>query len=243
MHTHFHFRVYARYCIVFIGLLVAGCSKNEQAIEQWSFTSLELKAITLDVLRLQVVTDETTLTDSLITPGSKTLPVQYYNPSHRFLVTDLYSNMLLLDTVIDYKPGPNNSITFFQPVNGGKLVWVGPPVNEPLPPAGSIKISIVYAHAKLPDEVKVVVENSKNGGTDYIPTDSFQLKKGAFSPYFIGGNIRKPKLSFYKTTGNKEKVATANSFSFANSDYSIFLFNEDQGVSNGVYELLESKLY
>ena len=49
---------------VLLMFAMAACSKNEKAIEQSTFTSLQLKAITADVLMLQVKADENVLTDS-----------------------------------------------------------------------------------------------------------------------------------------------------------------------------------
>ena len=233
-----------------LALAMAGCSKNEQAIEQWSFTSLQLKAITVDALMLRVVADETLLTDSLFTPGNKAIDVQYFNPTHRFQVTDLYSKTLLLDTVIDYKPGAVNAITFFQSLSGGKLVRIGPPANEPLPLAGQVKISIVYSNVELPNQVKVYVEDSKDGTINYAATDSFLLKKGELSPYFIGkviGGTRKPQLKFYTTEAIPKLVAKVQSSAFNNTntnDFSIYSFNSIESVDqDGSLYLKREKLY
>jgi hypothetical protein len=232
-----------------LALMIAGCSKNEQAIEQWSFTSLQLKAITVDALMLRVMANETLLTDSLYTPGNKAIDVQYFNPIHRFLVTDLYSKTLLLDTVVEYKAGAVNSITFFQSLSGGKLVRIGPPANEPLPPAGKIKISIVYGNEELPDQVKVIVEDSELGNTTYAATDSFLLKKGAFSPYFIGKQVngRKPQLKFYTTDARRKLVAKVQPSAFNNTntdDFSIYSFNSIESIDqDGSFYLKREKLY
>ena len=103
---------------VFLVFAMAACSKNEKAIEQPTFTSLQLKAITADALMLQVKADENVLTDSFYAPGNKAVPVTYINPTKRFRVTDLYSKTLLLDTLVNYKPGGVNALTFFQAVSG-----------------------------------------------------------------------------------------------------------------------------
>jgi hypothetical protein len=229
-------------------LIVGGCSKNEKAIEQSSYTSLQLRAITVDALMLQVMANETVLTDSFYTPGNKAVQVTYLNPTHRFRATDLFSKTLLLDTLIDYKPGAVNAITFFQSVSGGKLVRIGPPANEPLPPAGKIKISVVYGIPDMPDLTKVVVEDSDNGTSAYSATDSFQLKKGEFSPYFIGnlkGN-RKPQLKFYTADARRKLVAQVqpSAFNSTNADFSIYSFNSiDATDRDGVFALGREKLY
>jgi hypothetical protein len=234
--------------VVLLALTIAGCSKNEQAIEQWSFTSLQLKALTVDALMLSVTANETLLTDSLYTPGDKAIQVQYLNPTHRFKVTDLYSKTLLLDTMVEYKPGAVNSITFFQSLSGGKLVRIGPPASEPLPPAGKIKISIVFGNQELPDLAKVVVEDSETGNSTYTATDSFVLKKGDFSPYFIGKMVsnRKPQLKIYTNDARRKLIAQVqpSSFNNTNADFSIYSFNSIESTDrDGVYVLKREKLY
>lgn len=231
-----------------LALTIAGCSKNEQAIEQWNFTSLQLKALTVDPLMLRVTANDILLTDSLYTPGDKAVQVQYYNPTHRFKVTDLYSKTLLLDTVVDYKSGAVNAITFFQALSGGKLVRIGPPANEPLPPSGQIKISIVYGIQELPDQTKVVVEDSEDGTSNYKATDSFVLKKGEFSPYFIGKMLkdRKPQLKFYTTDANRKLIAQVqpSSFNNTNVDFTIYSFRSIESTDrDGMYFLKREKLY
>lgn len=215
------------YAALFI-VTMAGCAKNEQAIEQPNFTNVELKAITVDSLMLKVEADENLLTNSMLTPGNKTVPVKYLNPAHRFRVTDMYSNTPMLDTVIDYKPGIINSITFFQQGTGGKLVWVGPPVNEPLAPAGKMKISVVYARPHLPNELKLVIENSKSGSlnTDYEPTDSFLLKKGEFSRYFTAWQNKKPHIKVFTADALRQPVTVVDAaeFTLSNPDFSIYYF-------------------
>ncbi|WP_207513516.1 hypothetical protein [Longitalea luteola] len=226
---------------IIFALLITGCSKNERAIEETRYTTLELKAITVDPLLLQFTVDETQLNDLLATPNaSTTFPVKYLHPTHRFRVMDQYSNTLMADTMIDYKAGEKNTITFFQPVAGGKLVLVGPPVNEPLPPAEKKKISIVYSLPAVPDKVKVVVDNSLSGtsGSDYIPSDSFSLKRGEFSPYFWSWNNRKPKLRIYDTNDNLILEVNNSQFAEAIADFSIFSFS---GISAGSVSL--TKLY
>jgi hypothetical protein len=209
---------------------MAGCAKNEQAIEQPSFTNVELKAITVDSLLLKVEADEILLTNSMYTPGNKTVPVKYFTPTHRFRVTDMYSNSPVLDTPIAYKPGINNSITFFQPAAGAKLVWIGPPVNEPLPPNGKIKISVVYTLANLPDRLKLVVRNSKSDAlnNDFVAVDSFSLKKGDFSKYFTGGINKKAYIDVFTDDGLRQPVTTVDpaEFTQANPDYSIYSFGK-----------------
>lgn len=212
-------------------LIIPGCSKNERAIEQPLFTNLELKAITVDPLLLHVTANETLLTDSLVTPdGVINVPVKYINPRHRFRVTDQFSNTMLADTSIAYQPGEKNTITFFQTAAGGKLVWVGPPVNEPAPPAGKKKISIVYALPEpvMPDEVKVIVSSPRDDNANvYLPADSFVLKRGNFSPYFLSLAKNKAKLTLLKNIPARDTVANIDRTQFAQAiaDFSIFYIN------------------
>lgn len=230
-------------------LIMGGCSKNEEPIEQSSYTSLQLKAITVDALMLQVMANETILTDSLYTPGTKAVQVTWFDPVHRFRVTDLFSKTLLLDTVIQYKTGAVNAITFFQSVSGGKLFRIGPPASEPLPTGGTIKISVIYGVPDMPDLTKVVVEDSKDGTSNYEATDSFLLKKGEFSPYFTGnlkGN-RKPQLRFYTADARRKLIAKAEPSTFSNTnaaDFTIYSMNGIGGTdASGVFFLSREKLY
>lgn len=227
----------------------AGCSKNEQPVEEAKFTALELLAITTDTMRLKAMVDDVILTDTLITPdGLASFPVQYNQAEHRMRLFDLYTNRLVLDTMILYKPGFVNNITFFQPAAGSSLVWVGPPVNEPLPDKGQVKISIAFNYPPLPETVKVVVENTTaTGPVQYAATDSFLLHKGAFSKYFSGTDIgdRKPRLKFYTSGTDRRLLAEASPSAFAatNADYSIYLFRNSSGSSGGVFTLRAEKLY
>ena len=227
-------------------MITAGCSKNEKAIEQWTYTSLQLKAITVDPLMLSVSANDKVLTDSFYTPGNKALYVQYFDPVQRFKVTDLFSQSLLLDTIVNYKPGSVYSITLFQAVSGGKLVRIGPPANEPLPTGGKIKISVIYSLDIMPDVAKVVVEDSKTGGSLYSATDSFLLRKGEFSPYFTGKLLgdRKPVVKFYTADASRKLVADMDPSTFhnANSDFTIYTLTW-AGAVNGVISLGQEKLY
>lgn len=235
-------------CAILLVFAMAACSKNEKAIEQEIFTSLQLKAITVDALMLQVKVDENVLTDSFYTPGNKAVPITYINPTKRFRITDLFSKTLLLDTLVEYKPGGINALTFFQAVSGGRLVRIGPPANEPLPTGGKIKISVVHGIEIIPEVVKVVVEDSDNGGSAYSATDSFLLKKGEFSPYFIGKmiNNRKPQLKFYTADVNRKLIAQSEPSILydLNADFTIYSLKVDGvGSTTGIIALGREKLY
>ncbi|OQP56594.1 hypothetical protein A4R26_05395 [Niastella populi] len=210
-----------------------------------SYTTVALNAVTIDSLRLIVSDNGTVLTDTLYTPqGYQLLQVKYTEPRRRYRVTDMYSNSLLLDTVVSYKTVSLNAVTFFQPMAGGKLVWIGPPVNEPAPAEGKIKLSVVYASpftTSAYDEIKVVVENSKTGNSanDYEATDSFYLKRGDFSPFFSGGGTRKPRLRLYANDGSDILLGTINpaALSEANADYSIYYISFNSATSASVTKL------
>src|ERR1044072_8721748 len=105
------FRIHKSLYAVLLLAIMAGCSKNEKVIEESSFTSLTLKAITVDALMLSVQANDKVLTDSFFTPGSKGVQVQYTDPVQRFKITDLFSQTLLFDTIVTYKPGIANSLT------------------------------------------------------------------------------------------------------------------------------------
>jgi hypothetical protein len=228
------------------GLYVAGCSKNERSITEAMFTQLELKTFSIDTLQLKVQANEILLTDSLFAPdGKKDIPVQFFDPKQRIRLYDLYTNRMWLDTVIDYKPGFVNSLTFFQPAPAENFVWIGPPVNEPLAPKDYLKMSVIYTDAALPDVVKIVVSNKVT--TSYTPTDSFELRKGAFSRYFLARNTadRRPRFDVFTADGQRKLKAQADELSFPttfNPDYNIYLLRKTNS-SGSVFKLKPEKLY
>jgi hypothetical protein len=209
-------------------VVLIGCSKNEQPVEQPTFTKLEVYAYTVDALQLKVTANDVLLTDSLITPnGSRTVPVSYMDPVHRIRITDVNTSRLMADTLVNYGTGFIYPLTFFQPAAGAQLLFIGRPANEPLPEAGKAKIAIVYTETiqdKIPGEVKVVVEN--NSGSDYKATDSFLLNSGQFSKFFLGEKAIKPRLKIYTTGTNRILVAEADPavFSQATGDFAVYTF-------------------
>lgn len=227
---------------------VAGCSKNERAIEEVRFTSLSFKTFSVDTTQLKVLQNETMLTDSLFTPdGADSIPIQYFDAKNRIRLYDMLTNRLWLDTTVDFKSGSYNHLTFFQPSEGENFIWIGPPLNETLPPAGYVKISIRYAHPKLPDWVKVVVENNTRG-TSYSPTDSFELQKNVFSRYFLGYNTstRKVRLKFYNIDGKRKTLAYVDPSDFSEAkgdDYNIYLFRKQATIMGDSIKLSPDKLY
>jgi hypothetical protein len=235
--------------IVIIFLYLTGCSNNERSIVEPRFTTLAFKTFSADALQLKVLTDETIVTDSLFAPdGKKSISVEYYDPAHRIRLVDVLSGRVWLDTMINYKSGFTNSITFYQPSAGANFVWVGPPANELLPPADYAKVSVQYTHAALPDSLKVVVVNPVEPKLEYKDTDSFILKKNAFSRYFLAYNktTKKVKLELYSTDGKRKKMAYAEVTNFADlvsGEFNIYLFRKS-GVGTGdSLRILGEKLY
>lgn len=234
------------YSIVLVTIFPAGCSKNETALDEPTFSGLYLQAVTADQFRLKVVDGETELTNALLSPGNRlTVLSTYYDPQHRIKVYNFFGNALLLDTIIPFRGNPY-VITFYQDKPGESLRWIGPPVNESLPDDGKLKVSIIYTAPLLPPSLKVVVENTISATSSvYAATDSFLLDKGAFSKYFVGRNLKtkKPRLQMYTTGPDRKLVATvaADKFLETNVDFSIFLF--DRASGGGVISLDSKKLY
>ncbi|OQP44601.1 hypothetical protein A4H97_09540 [Niastella yeongjuensis] len=234
--------------IVIAFLYLTGCSRNERSIVEPRYTTLEFKTFSTDALQLKVLSNETLLTDSLFAPdGTKSVNVEYYDPAHRIQLVDAFSNRTWFDTVINYRSGFVNSITFYQPASEANFVLIGPPVNESLPPDGYGKVSIRYTHAALPDLLKVVVLNNTDGRA-YVATDSFDLKKDEFSRYFLAYNAstRKVQLKFYSTDGKRKTMAYAEVANFSDiktTDFNIYLFRK-QGLGTGdSLRILGEKLY
>lgn len=222
--------------IILLAVYSAGCSKGAEAVEGTTFTLLTVNAITVDSMRLSVTENGQLLTDSLITPvDDLERTIKYKDPLRRYKVIDLYSNTVLFDSTIRYQKVFNNAVTFFQPVSGGKLVQVIPPANEALPPKDSIKISVVYSIPStdaIYDQVKVVVEQSKDGSATYMPKDSFLLKRGEFSPFYTGTKQRNPVFKFYTTDASRVQVSTTYSLQFTDaSPLSIYYLNLKSNTS------------
>jgi hypothetical protein len=234
------------FTVLLILFLAGACSQKGELVVQAKFTTLSLRAITSDPFTLKIVADENTiLTESLAAPGgTSNVTVEYYDAEHRFQVYNIFGNGLLLDTVVRYKPGFVNGITFFQPTAGAKLLWVGPPQNEALAKEGYLKLSVIYNFSPLPDSLRVVVENSINGGQAYTPTDSFTLKKGEFSRYFEGrSGERKAHVKFYSATPPRSLLAEAADLHYsANPDFSVYLLGSASNASIP-YSFIPVKLY
>ena len=238
-----------KYILVIAFLYLTGCSRNEHSIVESRFTQLSFKTFSTDALQLKVLSNEATLTDSLFAPeGTKTINVEYNEPAHRIQLVEVLSGRVYLDTVINYKAGFTNSITFYQPSAGANFVWIAPPAGESLPPADYAKVSIRYTHAALPDSLKVVVVNPIEPKLEYNNTDSFILKKDVFSRYFLAYNktTKKVKLELYSTDGKRKKLAYADVGNFADllsADFNIYLFRKQGATAGDSIRILGEKLY
>lgn len=240
--------------MLFYGMLVllpglAGCSKSISTIEDPKIMSLDIFAKTIDALQLKVTAGEEVLTSSMVTPdGKESVTFLHTEPAYRFGVHDVFTHQTLLDTLISINTirRAGRRIVLLQTEPGGELVWVGPPpASETLPGIDSTKISIVYTLAALPDQVKVVVENSIGNTNNYKAIDSFPLQKGEFSHYFTGSRSSKGKiqLRFYTPDSNHTLVATAIGV-FNRLDPQLYVFAFRTGnLSNGVYALTAENLY
>lgn len=242
-------KIVSFFFIAVTGLIyLAGCSKNEHPVEEARYTTLELKTFSTDSLQLKVLENDETLTDSLFAPdGIKNVSVQYFDPKHRIRLADAFTDRIWLDTMIDYKSGFINSITFYQPAAGANFIWIGPPVNELLPSKDYAKMSIRYTHANLPDLLKVIVENNPKG-THYEVTDSFELRKNEFSRYFLAYNAstKKVKLKLLSTDSRRKTIAYAEEGNFSSAvsaDYNIYLFRTDGPGPGDSVRILGEKLY
>lgn len=227
-------------------LLCTACSKSGQPIEQQRRTGLAIGAITVDSLILKIEANNVTLSNSMIAPGTAQIPeIRYTNPAQRFRITNLYTNHLMVDTLLNYTTSSSNKIIFIQPGAGADLVWLGPPVNEPAPPAGKSKVAFLYVLYSMPNEVKVVIENSESGASayDYVPTDSAILKKGQLSPFFqiwSSSTTAKPRLKAYTSDAARMLIAdiSNNLFYNLNPGFSVYSFEKPLSGSASV-----SKLY
>ncbi len=238
-----------KYILVIVFLYLTGCSRNERSIVESRFTQLSFKTFSTDALQLKVLANEATLTDSLFAPdGTKAVNVEYNDPAHHIQLVDVLSGRVYLDTVINYKPGFTNTITFFQPSAAANFELIGPPAGEQLPSSDSAKGSIRYSHPALPDSLKVVVMNAREPALNYINTDSFILKKDEFSRYFFAYNktTKKVQLKFYSTDAKRKTMAYAEVGNFADiksGDFNIYLFRKSGTAPGDSLRLLGEKLY
>lgn len=237
------------YCVLVILPALAGCSKSTNTVEDPKVISMEIYAKTIDAMQLKVTVGEEVLTQSIVTPdGQAGVTFLHTKPEYRIGVHDVFTHEVLVDTLISVNTirAAGRKIVFLQSLPGGKMVWVGPPpASETLPGIDSTKMSVVYTLAALPDQVKVVVENSIDNTSSYKAIDSFLLQKGEFSHYFTGSRSSKGKiqLKLYTPDGNRTPVATVIG-AFGRLDPKLYVFAFRTGhLSNGVYALTAENLY
>ncbi|WEK35242.1 MAG: hypothetical protein P0Y53_22355 [Candidatus Pseudobacter hemicellulosilyticus] len=234
-------------CGLALFLLAAGCSRNETAIRESFQSNLNFLALTADPLQLGVKIDgEIRITD-LMAPADDATQVQlhYFNKEKRISIYDVATEQVLFDSLFVIHTN-TVSISLFQQSSGSPLVLVAPPAGMAPPAAGYSKASIVYTFPELPAEVKVVVLNNAATGADYEPTDSFLLKKGEFSPYFLGKNgLRKPRLLFYTPDADRRLLAEvdAGQFSGLITPFVVLAIRRQISYVNGVYALSTQQLY
>ena len=237
------------YCVLIVLPGLAGCSKSIKAMDDPKFMSLEIFAKAIDTLQLKVTAGDEVLTQSLVTPdGKASITFFHTEPDYRFRVHNVFTHQALLDTLVSINSvrAMGRKIVLLQSAPGGDMVWVGPPpASETLPGIDSTKMSIVYTLAALPDQVKVVVENSIDNTNNYKAIDSFLLRKGEFSRYFTGSRTSKGKiqLKFYTPDNSRTLVATATGV-FGRLDPKLYVFAFRTGnLSNGAYTLTAENLY
>src|SRR5262249_55709636 len=125
--------------------LLTSCSKGGRPVEQQRRTDVGVNIITVDPLLFKVEVNNAPFIPSMTSPGSETVTnVRYLDPAQRFRITNLYTNRLVLDTLLYYKTTAGIDFTFIPKGSGDDLVWLGPPVNEPPVPAGKVKIAVMY---------------------------------------------------------------------------------------------------
>jgi hypothetical protein len=237
------------YTVLLLIVLYAlqGCSKNEQPIDEPVFTGLRVKVLSVDSFLLKITADESVLANEIVAPAYDDVPfsVRYLNPRHRFRLFDYYRNTVVADTLITYKLGFINRITFYQAAAGAPMKLMGPPANETPAPAGYGKVSINYTLASLPDSLLVVVENSPNNDGRYEPTDSFVLRKGQFSKFFQARtSANKARANLYTTDPARKLMAQIFAFQFdnMNPDFTNYIFRVS--ISGGLPANLDGeKLY
>ena len=235
--------------VIFCATVIAACSRNGVAVEESRETTLFFRAVTVDSLRLGVKVDSGMVFNDFLAPSvaSRSSLVKYYTDNKkRVVIYDMASNNVFFDSVFQLKRSTEN-ITLYQKNAGESFSYVAPPEGEALPPEGYGKISMSYLFDGLPQEVKVVVQNSKTGGDEYVTTDSFLLKKGVFSSFFLGRNnsLRRPQVFLYTPDAVRKLLGTLDrgQFTSMNATYTIYVVTQSSFVVNGSYGLVQEKLY
>lgn len=228
-------------------LLLGGCAKDGTAIDETLDTEINFLAVTIDTIRLGVRIDGESLVNDLLAPTAtpRLVPIRYYNKEKKITLYNVADNRVLFDSSFKIHTG-NLTISLYQKNSGDPLSYIAPPASETLPPENYGKISFVYTFPALPDIVKVVVQNSIDNSVNYAPTDSFQLKKGEFSRFFLSrSTFRKADVYLYTPGADRKLVGMINrgEYSDMNAGLTIYSVRSSSSYVNGVYELVQQKLY
>lgn len=243
------FRSVALYGCMFSVLMFAGCADEGGAIDESRKITFQFLAVTVDSMQLGVkINNEIRTTDFFAPSSGKLINDDFFlfNSTKKLTVYNVDDNRVLIDTTLVIGRKSSVYTSFYQRSQGDALQYVFPHANEPFPPNGYGKISILYTHLQLPDSVNVVVENSLSGlrGDDYVPTDTIRLIKGDFSRFFLGRNShRYPLLKIYTADNTWRQIGNTGFASNMNADFTMYCLRTDLGVSNGVYSLVNEKMY
>lgn len=224
---------------VLLMTVLSGCSKNGTAIRESFQTSFSFLAISQDPVQLGVkIDDEIKFTD-LVAPADnpKFFTINYFDNQKKITIYNVANEQVLFDSVFTLNTG-NLSLSLYQKTSGNPFVLVVPPADAPPPSTGYSQISLVYTMPELPDEVLVVVENNKQTGVDYEETARFTLRKGEFSPYFLGKyGSRRPLFKFYTADASRVLIGEVYPGELLTAPYVIF------AIRNGFYGLQTQQLY
>lgn len=233
--------------VILLLITITSCSKNETPWQESFQTDLNFLAVTQDSVQLGIKIDGEIKATDLMAPteNAKKVSIRFYNKEKKVSIYNVANEQVLFDSTFMINTS-TVSLSLYQKASGGPLIFVAPPANDPPPATGYSKISIVYTFSGLPEEVKVVVTNNEATGVDYIPTDSFFLRKGEFSKYFLGRTgIRKPIVYYYTPGADRRLLALSDRSQFSDllGGFTIYSIRTYRNFSGGVYELLHQKLY
>jgi hypothetical protein len=254
MHTLFRNILFISISLPVLTTGLAGCDKEGAAIQESLETNINFSALTVDTLRLAIKIDDEVVNNNFIVPyipsptgAGFTWHVRYFDRNNKVTIYNVADNRVLFDSSFVFDKASLN-VSLYQKNSGQPFTYIAPPTGESLPPKDYGKISFNYTLAGLPDMVKAVVENSTiPGGLTYSATDSFILKKGDFSPFFLSRlGSKRANVYLYTSDAARKQVGliTANEISAAmNAGFTIYTVREFTSYVNGIYEVRLEKLY
>ena len=254
MHTSVRNIFFISVCALLLAAGLGGCDKRGTAIEESLETNIIFSAFTVDSFRLAIKIDDEVVNNNFLVPyipsptgAGFTQHIRYYDQHKKVTLYNVADNKVLFDSVFKLDKTSLN-ISLYQKNSGQPFIYIAPPAGEPLPANDYGKISFNYTLSGLPDMVKVVVENSTiPGGQTYSGTDSFLLRKGDFSPFFLSRlGTKRANVYLHTTDATRKRVGqiTANEISNAmNAGFTIYTVREFTSYVNGVYEVRLEKLY